>query len=100
MVQSAAPTESPYAPVNEGSRIGVVSYRNEGISAVRKRRREDAYKQMYKSCNGPYRIVAEGPRSDGAKVTTDYDGTAHVSDEQRWYIQYRCGAASDSTVGK
>src|SRR5436190_12872716 len=97
MQQSAAPSESPYAPVNERMRTGVVSYRNEGIGPVRKRRREDAYKQMYKSCNGSYQIVAEGPKSDGAVVTSEY-GTTKVSDVQHWYIQYRCGAAADSTT--
>jgi hypothetical protein len=98
MVQSAAPIESPYASVNEGTRTGVVSYRNDGIGPIRKRRREDAYKQMYKSCNGPYRIVAERPKSDGAEVKTENDGTTRVSDVQRWYIQYRCAATTDSTA--
>jgi hypothetical protein len=81
-------------------RTGVVSYDNDDFGFIKKRRREDAYKQMYESCNGPYQIVAEGPKSDGAAVKTGYDGTTRVSEGQRWYIQYRCGAASDSTAGK
>lgn len=53
-----APVE--YAPVNKSnSDYGVVSYLDEGISSIRKIRRDDAFKKMHELCNGKYRIINE-----------------------------------------
>ena len=60
--------QSPYAPTNEMGRTGVVKYLNQGIDAIREERRKDAYRQMYNSCGGSYKIVAEGPRLEGGSV--------------------------------
>ena len=57
---SVAPAK--YAPVNEASRGGTIKYRNQGFGSIRRKRREDAYKQMSQSCGGAYQIDAEGPR--------------------------------------
>ena len=70
MVRPAGESTSKYAPVNERSQPGVVKYLNDGASFVIKRRRESAYKQMFETCHGPYRIVAEGQRVEGGVVMT------------------------------
>ena len=86
--QSSAP--SPYAPVNERSRGGVVRYLNQGLSPFIRSRREDAYRQMYEACSGTYRIDAEGPRSEGGIVEPIQGGGASYSETQYWYIQFSC----------
>src|SRR5690349_10140380 len=58
---SAPGGDSEYGPVNQASRGGVIKYKNSGLAA--NKRRENAYRQMYKACGGYYRIDAEGPRS-------------------------------------
>ena len=115
MVKSAGGGNSPYAPANEKSLGGVIKYLSDGASFVVNRRRDDAYKQMYKSCNGPYHIVAEGQRVEGSVVVSSAtatgtatastsggvtqasgkstaEGTSTSSDFHYWYIQYACGA--------
>lgn len=84
---SSAP--SPYAPVNEANRGGVIKYRNEGVAAIRQKRREDAYKQMFTACNGKYKIDAEGPREEGG-VVVPVGNVAMVEATQYWYIQFSC----------
>ena len=90
MVSSpGAASSSPYAPVNEASRGGIVKYLNDGAEFVKKQRREDAYKQMHSACRGKYRIDAEGPRAEGGAVMAA--GTsAFWSESQYWYIQFSC----------
>lgn len=84
-----ATSSSPYAPVNEESRLGMVKYLNTGADNVIQQRREDAYKQMYAACNGKYRIDAEGPRTEGGVVMPV--GKSIIYDEtQYWYIQFSC----------
>lgn len=75
MVKSAGVSTSPYAPQNE-SRSGLVRYLNAGAEFVVKRRREDAYKRMFESCAGPYRITAEGDVTDGRVVTSTASGSS------------------------
>ena len=70
MVKSAGESGSAYAPVNERSQAGLVKYLNDGASFIVNRRRESAYKQMFESCRGPYRIVAEGQQAEGNTVIT------------------------------
>ena len=75
MVKSAGVSTSPYAPLNE-QRTGVVRYLNAGAEFVVKRRREDAYKRMFESCAGAYRITAEGDVPDGRVVTSTASGSS------------------------
>lgn len=92
-----ADTPSRYDPVNENARGGVIKYLNAGASFVREKRRQDAYKQMYKTCNGKYRIDAEGPRTEGGVVIPAGDALIAATSEA-WYIQFSCvRAAADST---
>ena len=80
---------SAYAPVNEGSRSGIVKYLNDGADFVRKQRREDAYKQMHDVCNGSYKIDAEGSSAEGGSVVNS--GTASFwTQSNYWYIQFSC----------
>ena len=43
-------TGSPYAPVNEMRRPGLIKYLNQGAGSVVAERREDAYRQMHAAC--------------------------------------------------
>ena len=70
MIQSAGSGGSPYAPLNNGNRTGVVRYLIGDGDFFVNRRREDAYKKMYRSCVGPYVIVAEGEREENGRVVT------------------------------
>lgn len=78
------------APVNEVDRPGVVRYLNEGVPAVRERRRASAYRQMSEACGGRYRIDAEGPRTEGGVVVALDPATAVSASTQYWYIQFSC----------
>ncbi len=83
-----AESSTPYAPVNERSRGGVVKYLNEGADFVIEKRRNDAYKKMYAACNGKYRIDAEGQKAEGgvwASGNSVFSGSS-----QYWYIQFSC----------
>jgi hypothetical protein len=88
----------PNAPVNEAERGGVVKYLNEGIQAVRDKRRASAYKQMAKACGGPYRIDAEGPQVEGGVVVPLQNGTSVSSSTTDWYIQFSCVRAVSSAA--
>ena len=82
-------SQSQNAPINERSRGGVVKYLNAGADSVINARRESAYKQMYESCHGRYRIDAEGPREEGGVVMPIGTG-AYFGNFQYWYIQFSC----------
>jgi hypothetical protein len=49
---------SQYAPLNE-TRGGTIKYQLNDVSENITMMREDAYKQMYQACEGPYKIVRE-----------------------------------------
>lgn len=83
---------SRYAPVNEGTRPGMIRYLNEGVQAVRKKRRDDAYKKMYNSCDGSYKIISEGSQSSGGAIIPMGAGAIY-SDSQYIYIQFECVAS-------
>jgi hypothetical protein len=91
MVSTPGSTAHPsrYAPVNEASRGGVIKYLNGDVSIFRRKRRENAYKQMSNACGGAYRIDAEGPRSEGGFVISSGDA-ADFSESEYWYIQFSC----------
>ena len=86
----ASSASSPYAPVNEASRGGMIKYLNQGASYVVEQRREDAYKQMYTACRGTYRIDAEGPNAEGGAAIPIQGGGAVWTQSQYWYIQFSC----------
>jgi len=80
MVTSAGQSASPYAPVNEVGRYGLIKYPNDGAQFLVKKLRENAYKQMFNSCRGPYRIVAEGQRVEGGVVVSGTKATTSGTD--------------------
>lgn len=89
MVNSPGGSPSAYAPTNEAARPGMVKYLNQGWNSVIASRRENAYRQMYGACRGPYQITSEGPRAEGGTVIQG----AYV-ESQYWYIQFACGPAA------
>ena len=71
------------------TRGGVIRYLNTGMDSWRKRRRANAEGQMKQYCKGPYRIVAEGPRSKfGADMPIGKSVSFEV--DQYWYISFDC----------
>lgn len=80
---------SQYAPVNEGARSGVIKYLNQGAESIVKKRRADAYRQMYEACGGTYRIDAEGPRAEGG-AAVPIGEAAVIATTEYWYIQFSC----------
>ena len=124
LISSAGGAGSLYAPLNDGTRIGLVKYSINDPNFVIQRRRNDAYKKMYQSCGGPYVIVSEGAaeengrvittitRSDSSSSSATPGGDTTQAGAQRtvqtvkervadhyWYIQYRCATAADTTRG-
>ena len=124
LISSAGGAGSPYAPLNDGTRVGLVKYSIDDPNFVIQRRRNDAYKKMYQSCGGPYVILAEGAaeengrvittitRSDSSSSTATPAGDTTQAGSQRtvqsvkervadhyWYVQYRCATAADTTRG-
>lgn len=81
---------SKYAPVNAQEQYGIVSYRNQGISAVREARRENAYKEMYNTCNGKYKIINESNQNDGAVFVSNNNGGGYMQSTSRIYIKFIC----------
>ena len=80
---------SAYAPSNEVQRPGMIKYLNQGADFVIKARREDAYKKMYDSCGGRYKIVSEGPQAEGGAMLPV--GNAYMfAQSNYWYISFQC----------
>ncbi len=90
MVNAPGDSGSPHAPVNEQSRGGTLKYLNQGADFVIKDRRADAYKQMYQSCKGKYRIDSEGPKAEGGYATKISDSAVAWGETSYWYIQFSC----------
>ncbi len=82
LIQSAGANGSPYAPLDDGRRTGLVKYQIDDGDYFIRRRREDAYKKMYQSCSGPYLIVAEGPRVENGRVVTTVTETSSATAAQ------------------
>ena len=124
LISSAGGAGSPYAPLNDGTRLGLVKYSIDDPNFVIQRRRNDAYKKMYQSCGGPYVIVAEGAaeengrvittitRSDSSSSSATSTGDTTQAGSQRtvqsvrervadhyWYMRYRCATAADTLRG-
>lgn len=88
--------KSQYAPINETVEtrpIGITSYMNEGVSAVREARREDAYKKMFNACNGKYKILGESSSETGDFYYAQNMGSAtYISNlsSSYVYIKFEC----------
>ncbi len=78
----ASPSEKP-------GKGGVVRYLNTGFDSWKKARRADAEKQMQNFCAGPYKIIAEGPRSKfGAAMPIGNSISVEV--DQYTYVSFEC----------
>lgn len=84
-----AKSGSAFAPVNEGSLPGVVRYSAKGIKPIVNARREAAYKKMFETCNGKYRIVGESSDSKGG-VIIPVGNMAAYSANKHIYIHFEC----------
>ncbi|QSX31993.1 hypothetical protein JYB87_09315 [Shewanella avicenniae] len=87
---------SKYGPIDEKATvndIGIVQYLNEGIDSVRDARREDAYKKMFKLCNGKYEIVGESNSETDPMtfVNKTYNGLVATTVSSTYkYIYFKC----------
>ncbi len=77
-----------YAPVNIKQQNGLISY-DYGATIQKK----DAYKQMYKVCNGKYEIIREFEKNDGAALIpygaySQYGGA--LLNIEKKYIEFKC----------
>lgn len=89
VISPGATSASIYAPENEGDRNGVVKYLAGGHASVVNARRDSAYKMMYESCNGKYKIINESLKSEGGSISA-YGSSAFYSDTQYVYIEFMC----------
>lgn len=80
-----------FAPVNVTNEGWLtISYLNEGADSVVEGRRKDAYKKMYKHCNGKYELRSAS--SSGGKTSMYADGNnvyAWTSGNRRHFV-FRC----------
>lgn len=84
-----AKSGSAFAPVNEASLPGVVRYSAKGIKPIVNARREAAYKKMFETCNGKYRIVGESSDSRGG-VIVPVGNMAAYSENKYIFIHFEC----------
>jgi hypothetical protein len=89
VVNPGSQADSPYSPINEASRPGIIRYLSEGAQPVKEARRNDAYRKMYEACGGKYRILREGSRSEGGVVVPTGSGALYA-DSQYIYIEFEC----------
>ena len=76
------PSSNQFAPSSEPVSIGIIRYQLSSDRELEAARRDDAYKQMYSACSGPYRIVKENMQRGGFPVRGNIQ-----------YLEYECGAA-------
>ncbi len=68
---------------------GVIRYLNGGMASWRDARRKNAEKQMTQFCAGPWKIIAEGPRSKfGADMPIGKSASFEV--DQYTYVKFEC----------
>lgn len=89
MISAPGASGSAFAPVNEASLPGVVRYSAKGIKPIVNARREAAYKKMFETCNGKYRIVGESSDSNGG-VIVPVGNMAAYSENKHIYIHFEC----------
>ena len=90
MMETHGDTVSLFSPQKDKQgRGGVIRYLNTGFDAWRRSRRQDAESQMQQFCAGPYKVVAEGPRSKfGAAMPIGQSVSFEV--DQYWYMSFDC----------
>lgn len=90
MMETHGDTIQLFASKNDKKgRGGVIRYLNTGFDSWKKSRRADAEKQMEKFCSGPYRITAEGPRSQFG-ATMPIGSSVSFEVDQYTYIAFEC----------
>jgi hypothetical protein len=81
---------SPYAPTSQPKQRLEIKYLADGADFVLEARRKDAYRQMYETCAGPYRIVEEHVAEDGA-IGGVVGGVAYANPLHYDFIAFECG---------
>lgn len=75
MHSARSEVDTAYLPSNKKT-TGAVQYLEMGASFVIRSRRDDAYRQMYEDCQGPYNLLSDERKVDGG---------------QHWvYMTYEC----------
>lgn len=77
---------SKYGPSGGEPSVGIVKYKR---NIFAESNREDAYEQMYHACHRKYKILSEGPRSEGGTIVP-LGNTAVVKSNEYWYITFQC----------
>jgi len=75
------------APINEQSRVGIVSYSKDAIDEDDER--QEAYDTMAESCNGAYKILNEELKRGSGDFLSDKEYTLGLNDD-RVYIKFVC----------
>ncbi|MGE3608026.1 MAG: hypothetical protein AB7I27_00460 [Bacteriovoracaceae bacterium] len=99
MIQN--PRDVPkYAPKGY-KQTGSVKYLNQGADSVIADRRNDAFKQMYESCNGDYRVISESNQATTRTISSNGYGGLNAYDGNHYmFIDFECVGESDNTVTK
>lgn len=97
IVQRPTQSTSAYAPVNESERIGVISYTLRKSESTNQASREMAYKKMFDSCGGPYKIISENisdKAMSGSGAAIPVGNIVYVDNDttivKSKVIQFRC----------
>lgn len=75
------------APINENSRVGIVSYSKEVIDEDDER--QEAYNTMAESCHGAYKILKEELKRGNGDYLGDKELIIGTNDD-RVYIHFMC----------
>lgn len=91
MVTTRGFSKSEFAPTNETSmKGGSIKYLAQGADFVIRARREDSYKQMFETCNGPYEITSESTKSYGGSAITIGGGNSVYESDSWVHIDFVC----------
>ena len=90
LIMSPGGESSEYAPINEAMRPGLIRYVWSEERETEHERRMDAYEQMWKACNGKYRLLDEEARTEPTGLLTTPNGNGHVTTITYWYIEFEC----------
>src|SRR5215208_5550673 len=80
--------------LRDGGRSGVVKYQYSRVPSIDEKRRKNAEQKMARACAGPYRILSERTRNDGAIVNKGASKGGQVQPIAYRYIEYACDSGA------